>query len=245
MAATKSTTKKTSAKTENAEEKVIAIEIPEIKRETVRLTVVGDSPLLVHEWSDKAKQEILDKQRKRPSKGREVKNPVRDYVDSLYWIDEAGRKVKAPKVNDYETDEEGAKEYERIQELVKNARFGFPATAFKACAIDAGFQQGYIPKKTTAMGAFHILSEFVEINGKPEIREDMVKVGGISKVADIRYRGAFFDWSATLTLQYNPKAISVSEIANLLNLGGFSNGVGEWRPSRRGLMGRFHVQTVG
>lgn len=241
MATAKKTTK---AAVENQEEKVLSVEIPEIKRETIRLTVVGDSPLLVHAWSEKAKKEMLDKQRKRPSKGREVKNPIRDYVDALNWLDDSGRKIKGPAVNEYETDEEGAQEYERIQEIAKNSRFGFPATAFKACAIDAGYQQGYISKKTTAMGAFHILSEFVEINGKPEIREDMVRVGGISKVADIRYRGAFFDWTATLTIQYNPKAISISEIANLLNLGGFSNGVGEWRPSRKGLMGRFHVQTA-
>lgn len=237
MAATKKNTKA-------AEDKVLTIEIPTIQLASFKLTVVGDSPLIVHKWSEKAKKEILDKQTKKASKGKEKKNPVRDYVNSMYWLDDFGRVVDGPEVNDYETDEEGAKEYERIQEIAQRSRYGFPACAFKGCAIDAGYQQGYIAKKTTARGAFHILEEYVEIEGTPEIREDMVKVGGISKVADIRYRGEFPTWKATLTIQYNPAAISASEIANLMNLGGFSNGVGEWRPSRDGLYGRFHVETT-
>ena len=126
---------------------------------------------------------------------------------------------------------------------IANARFGFPVTAFKACAIDAGYQQGIIPKKTTARGAFHILGDFAEIEGKPQIREDMVRVG--MGVADIRYRGEFPEWSVVLTIRYNPRAMSAEQIINLLNFGGFSNGVGEWRPEKDGDHGTFHVAVNG
>ena len=44
------------------EEKEI-IEIPEIKIKEAVLTIVGDSPLLIHKFSEKAKAEILQKQR--------------------------------------------------------------------------------------------------------------------------------------------------------------------------------------
>ena len=73
------------------------------------------------------------------------------------------------------------------------------------------------------------------------MREDMVQIGGMSKVADIRYRPEFKTWSTTLTIRYNRNAITPEQIANLLNYGGFSNGVGEWRPSRDGSHGTFHV----
>ena len=42
-----------------------AISIPAIEIRTATIKVVGDSPLIMHAWSDKAKQMILDKQMKK------------------------------------------------------------------------------------------------------------------------------------------------------------------------------------
>ena len=54
-----------------------AISIPAIEIRTATIKVVGDSPLIMHAWSDKAKQMILDKQMKKAkSKGHDAKNPV-------------------------------------------------------------------------------------------------------------------------------------------------------------------------
>lgn len=227
----------------SAENKTMTIEIPAIQLQQFQLTVVGDSPLIMNKWTEKAKRQIVGITNPKPSTGRKKQNPVRDYVGSMYWVDDTGKLVEDPEVNDYETDEEGAHEYERIQEIVAHSRFAFPASAFKACAIDAGFQQGYMKNKTLGRGAFHIMEELVEINGKPEIREDMVRNSGIGRSPAIRYRGEFRDWSAVLTIQFNPAAMTASQIANLINLGGFSNGIGEWRPEHDGLFGRFHVKT--
>lgn len=76
------------------------------------------------------------------------------------------------------------------------------------------------------------------------MREDMVQIGGMSKVADIRYRGEFPTWRAKLNIRYNASAISPEQILTMLNLGGFANGVGEWRPSRDGSFGTFHVASA-
>lgn len=40
------------------------LEIKEIILETVTLRIVGETPLIMHAWSEKAKREILDKQMK-------------------------------------------------------------------------------------------------------------------------------------------------------------------------------------
>lgn len=224
------------------EEKAFTVEIPEIKTEQFKLTVIGDSSLIVHAWSEKAKKEMLDKQTKKASKGRERKNPIRDYVFAAYWTDGNGNLIAPPEVNDCETDEEAAKEYDRIQKIAEKSHFGFPACAFKAAAIDAAYQQGLVTKKTTLRGGFHILEEYVEIEGVPNIREDMVRVGGITKVADIRYRPEFKNWKATMTISFNPNSVSASQIVSIFEMGGFACGAGEWRPSRDGEHGRFHVE---
>ena len=224
-------------------EAVMKIELPGIDLGVFTVKIVGDSPLIVHKWSHKAKEEMLGKQMKKASKGKEAKVPAKDFVDSLYWLDENGNllatQYEIPVELENVTNDTSPEE---IYEVIMKGRFGFPACAFKASAIDAGYQQGVIAKKTTARGAFHILEEYAVIKGIPEMREDMVQIGGISKVADIRYRPMFRTWSTTLTIKYNKNAITPEQIINLMNYGGFANGVGEWRPSRDGSFGTFHVE---
>ena len=60
--------------------------------------------------------------------------------------------------------------------------------------------------------------------------------------ADLRYRGEFKEWATTLHIRYNAKAMSMEQIINLFNIGGFACGVGEWRPSKDGAFGTFHVE---
>lgn len=211
------------AKTKANEDSVLGVEIPEIRVETFQLKLIGDSPLIMHAWSEKAKKMMLDKQMKKATTGKEAKDPFQDFCDSMYWLT---KKPENPTMED-----------------VLSAKYGFPVTAFKAAAVDAGFQQGILAKKTTARGAFHIVGEFAEIEGVPEMREDMVRIG--MGTADIRYRGEFKNWSTVLTIRYNPMAMSMAQIINLFNIGGFSNGVGEWRPSKDGAFGTFHVATQG
>lgn len=195
----------------------VAIPAIEIKMFTVKL--VGDSPLIVHAWSEKAKKEMLDKQMKKASKGKAAKDPFKDYVDSLYWLTE---KPENP-----------------TQEDVQKAKFGFPSVAFKACAVSAAYRSGIVGNKVSTNSAFHIMGDMIEIIGTPEIREDMVR---IAMTVDIRYRGEFKNWSANLNIRYNANAISMEQIINYLNLGGFGVGLGEWRAEKGGNFGMFHVE---
>lgn len=227
--------------TKQKSETLLLVEIPEMELQTFPLRIVGDSPLITNAWSHKAKQMILQKQQKKASTGREARRPWVDFADSLYWLTEK------PNLDGL-TDEE-AKEI--LQKVIPESKFGFPVIAFKAAALDAGFQQGALVRnagtndlsKTTARGAFHIINEgeFATIEGTPTIREDMVRIGGASKTADLCYRAEFKSWSTELLIRFNTRTISISQIVNLFKLGGFSNGVGEWRPSRDGNFGRFHV----
>lgn len=63
---------------------VVAPERIDVRR--VRVRIVGDSPLISHAWSQKAKQMMLDKQMKKGTQAKEAKDPQRDYEESLYRL---------------------------------------------------------------------------------------------------------------------------------------------------------------
>ena len=207
---------------------VIEIRPIEIKKVTVR--VVGDTPLIMHAWSEKAKRMMLEAQMGiAKGKKKEVKNPADDFIRSMYWL------TPMPEDGTMESFEEA---------IAKGARFGFPVTAFKQAAISAAYRMGWAKDKMSMRGAFYIDSDengMIEIHSDtPEMREDMVKVG--MGTADIRYRGEFKNWYADLTISYNANGqYSLENIVNIINAGGYVCGVGEWRPERDGQNGMFHV----
>ena len=208
------------------------IELPKIDIRRMQLTVDGDSSLISHRWSEKARKEMLDKQMKKGKQQKEAKDPPADYASSVYIINEqkGDRALIAAQYRD------GG----QVGVGIEDIRFGFPAVAFKAAAVGAcRFADGV--KMTHARGAFHVDGELIEIKGTPELREDMVRIG--MGTADIRFRGEFKNWKATLNVRYNHAALSVEQIVNLFNTAGFGVGVGEWRPEKDGSYGMFHVST--
>ena len=209
--------------------KEAAVVIPQLTVEVIELKLVGTSPLITHAWSEKAVRMMLDKQMKKAKGGKEAKVPAQDFVDALYWLSD-----RPPTLG---TDPDKA--MEAAIEAVSIARFGLKAVAFKLCAVSgAGFVDGIT--KVNTRGAFHVMGELVEIEASPPVmREDMVRVG--MGTADIRFRPMFEEWSATLTVELNTSAMSVEQMLNLFNTGGFSTGVGEWRPEKNGSYGRFTV----
>lgn len=207
------------------------IEIKPINIVTATVRIFGDTPLIMHRWSEKAKRMILDKQMKKTkSAAKEAKNPVEDFIESIYWM------------------EGKPKEYteEAFKEACDNgARFGFPVTAIKQATISSAYRNGITKDMASLRGAFFINGEgselLAEVKGcTPTMREDMVRVG--MGVADIRFRGEFSSWYMDLQVSYNANgAYTLDQIINLINLGGFSCGIGEWRPEKDGNYGMYHV----
>lgn len=214
--------------TKKASTEVIEIRPIEIKKVTIR--IVGDTPLIMHAWSEKAKRMMLEAQMGvAKGKKKEAKNPADDFIRSMYWL------TPMPEDGTMESFEEA---------IANGARFGFPVTAFKQAAISAAYRMGWAKDKVSMRGAFFIDSDengMIEIHSDtPEMREDMVKVG--MGTADIRYRGEFKNWYADLTISYNANGLyNLENIVNIINAGGYVCGVGEWRPERDGQNGMFHV----
>ena len=65
-----------------------SVTIPAIDIRNITLTLIGDAPLIVHKWSEKAKRQMLEKQTKAARTAKEAKNPEQDYMDSLYVMED-------------------------------------------------------------------------------------------------------------------------------------------------------------
>ncbi len=65
----------------------VVIPTPDIK--SMKITLMGTSPIVFHKWSEKAKKQILDKQQKKASSGKEARDPKADFWGAFY-IDEDG-----------------------------------------------------------------------------------------------------------------------------------------------------------
>lgn len=203
--------------------KSTAVELPPMNIQTIDIPIIGESGLICHAWASKAKKQMLDKQMKKAGTGRVAKDPWADFCETLYWLSD--------------------KPEEPTEEDVMNGRFGFPAVAFKSAAVTAVTSTGGMTK-VLARQAFHVVGEYVEILGPaPSMREDMVNVG--INTADIRHRAEFETWGAILRVKFNANVLSAEQVIGLFEAGGFGVGIGDWRPERSGVNGRFHVAKTG
>lgn len=220
------------------------INITPLKKDIVRVTIIGKTPLIVHNWSVKAKQEMLDKQtKKKTTTKHEVKIPMNDFMESLHWLTEK----PALGGNDAEAEEIWANAVEN------GAKFGFPVTGIKQSIITGAYRAGLDIKMTEMKGIMFMTgateastTDIAEIISPepPVIREDMVRVGGISKSADIRYRAEFKEWEIPFNIEYHADGkYSLDQIVNLVNYGGFYVGIGEWRPEKDGQFGMYELRT--
>ena len=189
------------------------IEIKPINLKFTEIRIIGDTPLIVHAWSEKIKKEMLDRQMKKAKNAKGAKNPEEEYLASFYRLPDGRYGFPA---------------------------IGFKAAAVSAGGRFAeGMKMTELRGSFFVLGEEG--SDLVPIEGEPSMREDTVKVG--MGVADIRYRPEFRTWTTTIRVRFNADKISLEQLVNLFNLAGFGVGVGEWRPERDGQFGCFHVEV--
>jgi len=101
---------------------------------------------------------------------------------------------------------------------------------------------------TDSRSSFFVMGEYcvedqrdlVPVTGELSMREDMVRLNGAT--SDLRYRGQVSDWEAELDIIYNPISMSPNYLTDMLKIAGFGVGIGEWRPDKDGIFGRFEVR---
>lgn len=192
--------------------------------------VVGDMPLIVHAWSEKARREMLSKQLKAvKGSGREAKDPVADFRASLY---EMGDGAYGFPVTGFKNALLSAAHKDR----------GIPRSE----AMKAIFMQADMVRVRPALAGAICDMPMVRIYGsEPEMREDMVRVGsGLNKTANLAYRGQFTTWACRLKIRFNSSIITLEQLQFLVETAGMSIGVGEWRNEKSGMFGAFHLASA-
>jgi hypothetical protein len=181
---------------------------------------VGDSPLIMHRWSEKALRTLADSQTGKAKTPRQPKQPEQEALAASYVL---------PGHED-DPDQPG--------------KFYFPAPAFKHAFLYGVSQLDDVKQfpKTKATG-------WVFIDGDPILGfQEVVRREDVGRnPTQMLYRLQFNDWGCDLSVTYNSNAITLEQVAALFDLGGVG-GVGEWRPTspknKSGDFGRFHVGGV-
>jgi hypothetical protein len=183
---------------------------------TILVNLEGITPFICHNWDEKNIKKMQEKHAGTASKGREKRNPIAEYEAAYYRL--------------------------------PDGRPGMKLIAFKNAAVTSVTSLGKEFTKVGARQAFFILRDkdggeltpiYYPEDTPPYMRTDTVPVG--MGGTDLRYRPEFLRWGVTLAIEFNSRAISQDQLVNLINLGGFSVGVGEWRPEKNGDHGRFKV----
>lgn len=60
------------------------IQLPRMNLQALDLNIVGDSPYISHKWSDRLKRKMLAKMLGQADVGRELKDPQREFEESIY-----------------------------------------------------------------------------------------------------------------------------------------------------------------
>lgn len=190
------------------------VSLKRIKRETAIVEIKGTAPLIVHRWSEKARQMMLDSQQGRKTP-KQAKDPDADYESSMYRFEDGGHGFPV---------------------------MGFKAATVKGGARLFGKSVKMTELRQMMVflpdGIGTDATQLTRITGEPSMREDMVRVG--MGTADIRYRAEYRDWSALIRVEFVPSVIDLDSVVALIDAGG-TNGVGEWRPEKNGSYGTYEV----
>ncbi len=220
MASRKTTTTTTKPEAETA------VKLPKIKLEGFRIWLVGDTPLITHAWSEKARRAMLSKQSKETKEGTDIRDPEDDFLHSLYEFSEGTFGFPAMAVK-------------KALLSVAHKDKGVPRETVK----QALWLNAEMVRTRPALAGAVCDMPLLRIYGSaPEMREDMVRIGsGMSKTATLAYRAQFRVWALRIRGRLNTSLCPMDWLPFLGQHSGMSTGLGDWRNEKNGMFGAFHV----
>lgn len=190
---------------------------------SIELTLRGrnGSPLVIHNFSEKAKQEIRDKQQKKAKKAKEERKPDFEFTAAKY-IDEKGREC-APVTALKKAIISAATAFDDITKV------GLRQAVFVDCAVNPG---SWLVPIEGHDGAF--------IHGS--LREDAVTIG--INTRGLVYRPEYPKWQLRVRIEFNPRIVSEEQLLALVDQAGWGVGICEGRPERSSALGWGRFQRV-
>jgi len=190
--------------------------------QTIEVTIRGrlGSPLVVHNFGEKARKEIRDKQQKKVKEKKEARQPEQEFLAARY-VDHLGREC-API---YALKKSMVAAATAFDDLTK---VGLRQALFVDCAVCPG--SPYVPIEkhdgTPAVGVMF---------------EDAVTIGVNTR--GLTYRPRYDEWQLRLRIEFNTRIVSEAQLRALLAQAGWGVGICEGRPEKSSALGwgRFEV----
>jgi hypothetical protein len=195
-------------------EELSSVKLAPVKKQRVGLRITGISPLIQHQWCNKALQMMRDKHAGKKTKNREVRDCEAEGREAMYVTDSGSPGVPAM--------------------AIKSA-------IISAAHRDIGVERTLVKKSLFLVCSDSKMVLEMDCD-EPVIKEDAVRVGQGS--ADLRYRPYFHRWAVDLTFEIDAELLRVEDLLNLIDRAGFGVGIGEWRPEKGGEYGRFQVDRT-
>jgi hypothetical protein len=198
----------TAKKTDTSE-----VEVLEIQTRRVEFCLLGQTPLLMNRFSEKARREMMlpALKKNRAEKSSSLKHdPVAEYRAAAY----------------------------RNRDPNSDAFFHMPTGAFHKAigqaAIDIPGQAKSVMLRLTSIASVN-----VDLFGIPQLHISMVRSGGMASVPDMRTRPCFREWACSVQFDLISNLVSERQITALIAAAGMICGVGDWRPQKGGSNGKF------
>lgn len=197
------------------------IEIPEIKLTRLVVTIAGETPLITHRFGERARKAIEDKQQGAARTAKPPREPEAEFRDALYVIGDRC---------DHDCGDHADLHI-----------YGFPTAGIKKALVSAG---GRFADETMTIlrGVINVQGDLLQIRAPaPRMRSDTVRIDD-GKTSSIAYRPEFWPWEMDLPLVFNANLLTDAKVLNLVQLAGFSIGIGDWRPEKNGTFGQFSIK---
>ena len=189
---------------------------------TIDLTLRGmaGSPLVIHAFAEKAKQEIRDKQQKKAKKVKEERKPLEE-CEAAKYFDDQGREC-AP--------------ITALKKAIISA-----ATAFDDIT-KVGLRQALFVNPADGPGHLVPIETY---DDKPSIgimREDAVTIG--INTRGLAYRPEYKEWQLRIKIEFNPRIVSEEQLLALVDQAGWGVGICEGRPEKSSALGWGRFQRI-
>jgi hypothetical protein len=208
--ATKSTAKSNST---NAE-----VHIIEINTETIRLAIIGNTPLILNRINEKAKRELLLPAKKKNNAEKEASlkhNPLEEFRNSP----------------------------EKLKGDDAPTLLAIKSTALKGAMMTAALDLPGTKKAQIGRLTF-VNSEYLPVYGIPQIFSTITRNSDINRTPDVRTRCIVPKWAMVADITFIKPNLNEQGIANLVAAAGITIGVGDYRNEKgKGNYGQFRVAT--
>lgn len=193
------------------------ISVQPLKRASVRLRILGTTPLFQNRMANKVKFQLLVGGQKKGKADRAAikHDPIQEYRDSAEILPDGPTAL------------------------------GLRVVAVKAAMATAALETPGLTK-TSAQRLLFMPGDHVPLYGTPQLRMDVVRSADINRTPDVRTRCYLPKWGAEIDVQFIVPQLSISSVVSLLCNAGVLVGVGDYRQEKgKGAFGSFRVLGEG